>query len=518
MTDPSDSLGSPTGDRPIATAQVQAGAGMQSLSVGSRGRETQEHKAEETARAELSDRQLIQQMMQSMQQIQRSLEPLQAKISTLEQQQQSSALKATTRRQSMAPFTLSSPSADLSASAALPLPPVVAQWNRRQSHGMPLPPDTPATPARNVNFEDEADTEEHEESAKSAASESDSRRLVELEKQWERASKALAQVVKPFYGQSNKDGDNIIDWVEKVDTIFSIRMKDRPDGRLDLVRQMLAGTALKWMNRCVQELNEQMSRGEISGPVEWNLLRQPFIDAHLGVNTIETFKAELRTLRLGSTKCPTPVEFNKEFDHLVELAFPDRRQGAMATVLGDEYAQLIYASKPTIYKSVALNQLPSTLEEWKVSVSRRWAAGKQLDAMEAQGSRSGGQSGQQRGRGGYGGGGWKGRGGGTAGQPTQPTTAAAINADDRNSQEGEALTVEGDNDEQLGAADSSRGGRGGSRGGGRGGRGGGGAGQTPRLSDERLKKLAEEGKCFRCGQTGHISRGCTNPRVDLSKE
>jgi hypothetical protein len=66
MTDPSDSLGSPTGDRPIATAQVQAGAGMQSLSVGSRGRETQEHKAEETARAELSDRQLIQQMMQSM--------------------------------------------------------------------------------------------------------------------------------------------------------------------------------------------------------------------------------------------------------------------------------------------------------------------------------------------------------------------------------------------------------------------------------------------------------------------
>ena len=305
---------------------------------GGSGQEAEELKARKNTDEELSNRELMRQVLQSMRQ-------LQAKVEALEQQQ----VKASVKRQSIGPFTAGSPLTEYSASAALPLPPVVAQPPRRQSYGMPLATSaayTPSTPAaatrtaRQVNWDDEEGTQEAEHGRPAESADSDSRRVVEHDKQWERASKALSSVIKSFYGQASKDNDNIIDWVEKVDTIFSIRMKDRPDGRLDLVRQMLAGTALKWMNRYVQELNEQLSRGEISGPVEWNLLRQPFIDAHLGVNTIETFKAELRMLRLGSTKCPTPVEFNKEFDHLVELAFPDRRLGTMSTVLGDEYAQI----------------------------------------------------------------------------------------------------------------------------------------------------------------------------------
>ncbi len=57
---------------------------------------------------------------------------------------------------------------------------------------------------------------------------------------------------------------------------------------------------------------------------EWQDIRADFIDAHLGDSTIETFKSELRALRLGSGEddCKTPSELNTQFDRLAELAYP----------------------------------------------------------------------------------------------------------------------------------------------------------------------------------------------------
>ena len=63
-------------------------------------------------------------------------------------------------------------------------------------------------------------------------------------------------------------------------------------------------------------------------------MRAPFIDQHLGVNTIETFKAQLRSLRLGSTTTPSPVELNQEFDRLAALAYPSHHSDMWDTVLG----------------------------------------------------------------------------------------------------------------------------------------------------------------------------------------
>ena len=324
----------------------------------------------------------------------------------------------------------------------------------------------------------------------------------------------MTSIVRQFYGQTAKDTYTVFDWVEKVDTEFTIQMGGRQSGRLDIVRSLLAGTALKWMNRKLLELNEAVARGETDVEVEWEALRQPFIDAHLGINTIETFKAQLRALRFGgryNSTCPTPVELNKEFDHLAELAYPDRRSDMRDSVLGDEYGKIIAASNIELYRSVMLNQSPSRIDEWKKALSQRWAAQKNVEAIEAQlGGRREQPYEQPRGGGG-GRGGWAGRGSFNKGQPSKPHTATvntASTSDSGDGMEGEQWTAEGETDEkQLSAASSGgqRGGRGGR------GRGRGGFVQRAPMTPER-QKLYEAGQCFNCRETGHIAAQCPKPQ------
>lgn len=343
---------------------------------------------------------------------------------------------------------------------------------------------------------------------------------VDQDKQWEKVSKALQMGVKKFYGDANKDDKsnvNVIDWVEQVDTIFSIRMSNREGGRLNLVRQILGGSALKWMNRKVTELKEKADKGEYFGPIEWNVLRQPFIDAHLGVNTVETFKAELRTLRLGSDECPTPSELNKKFDHVAELAYPDRTTNSMASVLGDEYRAIIAASNAFLYKNVERSAAPTTLEEWKRAVARHWAAELNIQSTFAQlpQSKTGGQF-RGRGKGGRGGA-WRGRGGNSSSSSPQQTVNAMMFGESTG-EEGEGQGVEGEMNPQLNAVprvNNQRGGRGG-----RGGRGRGDGNGRSSMPQE-LQQLYNERRCFRCKQEGHTQFACPvppQPRNEQSKE
>ena len=408
---------------------------------------------------------------------------------------------------------------EYSASASIPLPPLGAQHKRyenlrRQSMGMPLATPLPAPalstpdPVRYAGLdglgEDKQSGSSRSEQDTDAAN--DPAGLPPYSKRMEKIREAVTKVVKQYHGSTELDAHSVIDWVEKVDTMFSIKMGDVQEGRLDIVRSLLEGTALKWMNRSVLEKTEQLSRGEISEVIEWNTMRQPFIDAHLGVNTAETFKAELRTLRLGSSLCPSPVELNKQFDHLAELAYPDRRASGMAPVLGDEYKKIIAASRPWMYKSIALNQVPTSIDSWKKAVANRWAAEKDVEATMAQLPRARSDN-EQRERGGGRGG--RGRGGAANSSQSQSSaSAAAINAGDAAGVEGEEHTDEGQTDPKLSAAAASRGGRGG-----RGGRGRGGIGLPSQWSEDRQKRY-DEGRCFKCGapydkEKGGCSKQCT---------
>jgi len=278
--------------------------------------------------------------------------------------------------------------------------------------------------------------------------------------------KAMVAVMKPFpfHGQPDVDKLNVLSWVEKIDTEFSINMGTRQAGRLDIVRSLLAGPALLWMNGKVRELTRKAERGELSEEIEWGTMRASFIDQHLGVNTIETFKAQLRALRLGGTTTPSPVELNQEFDRLAALAYPSHHSDMRETVLGDEYGTIIASSNTTIYRSVAYTNYPSTLDEWKLHVSRRWAAGKNVAAVEA-------------------------RVKGNNVQQPAAASAAAMQSTDGAGPEGQS--EEDGTEEQLNAA----------------GHNGSGRAARPPWSEE-TKKRYKEGRCFICGEKGHMKDKC----------
>jgi hypothetical protein len=496
------------------TVHQQGGGGSQ----GGGGHEEKTASGEASNSMQQMMATMQQQMMATMQQQMQLFREEQQKtlqqVLTMQQQQQAASterLQRTTAAIALPqPFpqhSLMSPArGEYSAGASLPIPPRV-RAQPRQSFGKPSTPAafmpfTPvaqraaATPAVEAQDEDDENDDERDDAADVVAAEEG---MPPRDKRLEQVGKIMLTSVKPFHGQTAKDTYTVIDWVEKVDTEFSIRMGERQAGRLDVVRSLLAGSALKWMNRKLQEMN---MRNEA---VEWQDIRGAFIDAHLGESTIEVFKAQLRALRLGSEGCKNPSELNTQFDQLAELAYPqvlaDRRaDSAMASVLGEEYRTIVSNSDPPLWRNIERNAAPTTLDEWKLALGRHWSAERIIENRNKQ-LRQREQLQPYRGRGGATMRGGYGRGGGYS-SSTQPSVN--VISDSGASMEGEEHAVEGEPEPQLSAvASSGRGGRGGGRGGDRRGRGG-------FLTGERLK-LYEEQKCFNCKKPGHVRAACPSP-------
>lgn len=468
----------------------------------------------------------LQQMMRAMeeqmrhmfaeqqQQLQHQLHSMQQQLPAATAGAAQSRAAASGRRQTVGfPSHPLSPTADeYSAGATLPLPPrVPARHRRGASIGVPSTPaaHVPLTPltrtaaAAHPTEEDDRSDNEHEDAAVGGQTDSEEAYMPPRDKRMEHVRKSMLHSVKPFHGRTQQDTYTVIDWVEKVDTEFSIHMGDRQAGRMDVVRSLLAGQALKWANRRVAEMNA------LDEEAEWQNIRADFINAHLGDSTIETFKAELRALRLGTgdNECKTPSELNTQFDRLAELAYPmalgltDRRaEGAMATVLGDEYRRIVADSQPFLWKNIERALTPATLEEWKLALAKHWSAERIIQSMRKPPPPVY-NSPPQYGRGGGAARGGRGRGGGSNGS-NQANLSAALEdtqADERG---------EGEPDTQLSAASDTRGGHGGGRGGRGGGRGRGGRGGRQPMSPV-IQKLYNEGRCFTCGETGHVQAACS---------
>jgi hypothetical protein len=467
--------------------------------------------------SEATERQSVQQLMEAMQaqmhqQTQLFMaqqQQMQQQIHAMQQQAMAAATEqhraaASARRQSVAlpSYPMSPAVGEYSAGASLPLPQRVSAPHRA-SYGRPSTPAAviPLTPlvqraaaAPQGEARDRSDDEEDNSGTDAQAEE---RHMPPRDKRMEQVRKSMLHSVKPFHGRTQQDTYTVIDWVEKLDTEFSIHMGERQTGRMDVVRSLLAGQALKWANRRVAEMN---ALGE---EAEWHAIRADFIDAHLGSSTIETFKAELRALRLGTGEndCKSPSELNTQFDRLAELAYPmalglaDRRaDAAMATVLGDEYRRIVADSAPYMWRNIERSATPTTLEEWKTALARHWSAERNIENMARQLRPSHVQQ-PQRGGGTTRGG--RGRLGGNSGN-TQPSLNATLDSSERE---------EGEPDTRLTAASttSQRGNRGGSESafGGRG-RGG----YTRKEWSPEKQKLWADDKCFYCKQKGHQRAQC----------
>jgi hypothetical protein len=448
--------------------------------------------------ATVTEQLLQRQMLQYQQQSERQMQLMQEQVAALTALvvQRMGMAEASKAAISTAADTLPTPT-----SAVKQAPRAAARRVRYPQSAASVPP-TPRTPTSVLG-----DGEGAPEAAPAAAAAQKAEKKMSL--------KDILQTVKgfvePFHADSVKDKDTtVVDFVEKVESAMSDVIDDQPQYKLAVVRMFLREGALRWMNRRMQELNEAGCES-----IDWDRdVRRAFIEAHIGTDTVELWLAKLATLRLGKGNTKTPIELDSQFDTIARHVHPTQSAGdkGVDLLLSTQYRDIIAASNREMFKSIVRTQPHSNLKEWKTAVAMQWNAEAQIRAMTEQQERTApshwrGNS-SWRGRGG--------RGGGPSSTTSQPASAAAMNVNDdtQSGQEGEAHTVEGESDEQLSAADSSRG----RRGGGRGGRGGGGAGQFPRLSEERVKKLGEEGKCFRCGQVGHIARGCSNARVDLSKE
>ena len=413
------------------------------------------------------------------------------------------------RRQTVGlPFIPQSPAAtmdDWSAGAILPIPPRVPASRRRgASIGQPstLPASIPRTPivrAAAAAVQQEADVEQPDDSADEHDGESaedvraQEAAMPARDRRMEHVRKSMVSSIKSFWGNQQKDTYNVIDWVEKVDTEFSIQMGRRQAGRMDVVRALLSGLALHWANRRVDEL------AELGLPAEWQDIRADFINAHLGDSTVESFKAELRALRLGSgaDECRTPSELNTKFDQLAELAFPlavgvadGRADMAMARVLGEEYSNIVYVSREFTWKNIQRNAAPQTLDEWKTALARHWSA-ERLIQNRAQLK----QQVAPKDNGGQGGGGQRGQRGRFGGKGGASLNAVQDDTDERE---------EGQPEPQLSAASAPGGGKGQS----------GGWTKQPGASgaeagvQRRGKQQTFGGSCWICGAQGHRSFSC----------
>jgi hypothetical protein len=490
----------------------QLGAGTQHLHYHGepQGREVEEE--EEKGPARRTDREMLEQVLSGMHAIQQ--EHAETRRELTEQRRETLEL----RKQLVELATYRTVSVASNAADTLPTPipsrqyPSTAARNgthNRPSFGVPTLPyySTPTSASR----EDVLD----EEGERAASSK-------EKDAEMQRTNKILSTVkgqVQPFYADSTKDkGATVLDFVEKVETTMNDQLGFYPEYRLMIVRSLLMEGAMRWMNNKIKALTNEAAtnkRDLEKKPVTWDEVRRSFITDHMGTNSAELWLSKLSLLELGSTKTPTPIELDNQFDTIARHVYPTdgASDGKGDLLLAEKYSKIVHAYSPAMFNSIVRTNRPRTLAEWKTRLTEQFLAEEEIKAMQ----RAAGT--YQYGRGGRGRGAAQGRGGGnTRGGLSQPVSAAAMATvtGKEDGEEGEQYTGEGEPNQQLSAVDSSqRGGRGGR--GGRG-RGGGSSQRKPVEWTEEQDRLYKLGLCFNCHSPDHLANKCPNPAASSSPQ
>lgn len=451
---------------------------------------------------------MIQQLLGSVHSMQQQMQ---------EQQQQIARLSSTARGAGTAADTLPTPM----PSVRFPSTAARDGTHNRPSFGVPTYPFTPATPAPAHRRGGEPETDEAVSAEASGMEGGDAKADRKALKD---ALAIIKGFVEPFYADTTKDkGATVMDFVEKLETVMSDIVSDMPQYRLTIVRLFLREGAMRWMNAKVHELTGKAvneGRSLEQRPLDWDTeVRRPFIEAHVGTDTVELWLSKLSLLRLGAEKTKTPIEFDSQFDTIARHVYPAQSSGdkGVDLLLATKYGEAIAASaypNQWLFLNIVRMYGPTTLQEWKTALTKQWNAEEKIKAAQAVQKAAAGQS-SNKGAGGEGNS--RGQGHGHGGKktfseraPAESSKVSAANATDTDSsirREGQPSAENDVSDPQLNAAN----GTGGNQGGGRGG-GGGGRGRDARtsMSAER-QRLYDEQRCFRCKEVGHTQQHCSKP-------
>ena len=299
--------------------------------------------------------------------------------------------------------------------------------------------------------------------------------------------------VTPFYADITKDKDRtVLMFVLNVESVMGNLLLDgRSPHRLMLVQLCLRDGALAWMERKLYELTEaeKQWRDFEDKPLNWDDdMRRPFIQAHLGSNTPQLWLAKLKTLVLGESDTPTPIELDNQFDMIAQHVFPMRIAGDERSelLLATYYGEIVANSHRWLYTNIVRgNGIPATLKKWKEALANAWNAEAHIRAMTPQrpvrpAADDRKVNTNSRGRGGS----------AATGRVTphdRKPSVSAMNASDGASKEGEQSTEDDTGSEQLSAAAG---------------------GKRDEWSDE-MKQLYRDKLCFKCGAPYDKAKGCS---------
>lgn len=227
------------------------------------------------------------------------------------------------------------------------------------------------------------------------------------EKQVDRVLHRTKGRVSMFYGDSSNDkGTTVMEFVEALETVL-VDCSLPTSRYLGLVRQHTAGRAQRWFNSKHTELVSEAKRDGrdlTEHPIDWHGdMRRPFIQHHLGTDTVELWLSKISALRLGSGKTKTPVELEGEFDSMARHVCPPRSSAEDQSndlLLAMKYSDIIMMSRPKMYEQIVMSQPNlTTLKQWKAALVQVWSATERINAMYARNTSYNSQYGNRGGRG-----------------------------------------------------------------------------------------------------------------------
>jgi hypothetical protein len=179
-----------------------------------------------------------------------------------------------------------------------------------------------------------------------------------------------------FCGDRRADSiPDVRDWAERWDAYFDMHLgAEDHSGTLNVVRAQLNGTAAKWLQKKLDELAKLQKSGSLdASPIEWDELKNEFIEAFEGTEYRILKKIELEKLRLGRGDCRTVMDLNTRFDDLARRLYKSGTD--LSTVdlyLADLYSDVIRRSDLDLWIRAQAVTIPKTLEGWKKATADAW--------------------------------------------------------------------------------------------------------------------------------------------------